>query len=101
MHGPNDQVEVIPIHGPFAGQSVTYLRHAADAAVTNGFANWPDEDAAEDDGTKIPAKFPARDKLVAAGFSTLEEVPTDKADLQAVSGIGKKTAEDILAALEA
>ena len=104
MHGPNDKVEVIAIHGPFAGQPQTYLRHAAEAAVTNGFARWPDESETEAEtgtGTNIPAAFPAREKLVAAGFAMLEEVPREKADLQAISGIGRKTAADILEALGA
>ena len=93
--GPNDKVELIDIHGPFANQRRTYIRHAAEAAVANGFAKWPTDD------TEIPADFPARAELGAAGIESLEKIPTDIRDLTAFPGVGKKTAEKILAALEA
>ena len=95
MTGPNDTVEVIDIHGPFAGQRRTYLRHAAEAAVTNGFAKWPSDD------TEIPEDFPGRAELSAAGFEVLEKIPTDVRDLTDLPGIGKKTAARILEAIEA
>lgn len=52
------------------------------------------EPAAE--STPLPADFPGRDALMAAGFDSLESVPKTGAALTAVSGIGKVTANQIL-----
>ena len=93
--GPNDKVELIDIHGPFANQRRIYSRDTAEAAVANGFARWPTDD------TEIPADFPARAELVAAGVESLEKIPTDIRELTDLPGIGKKTAVKILAAIEA
>lgn len=93
MHGPNDKVRVIPNHGPFAGQEVEYLRHAADAAVNNGFAEWPDQKK------EVPEDFPGHSELAASGFRTMESIPRDLRDLMSLPGIGKKGAEKILEAL--
>ncbi len=92
---PNDKVELIDIHGPFANQRRTYSRSVAEAAVANGFARWPTDD------TEIPEDFPARAELVAAGVESLEKIPTDIRGLTDFPGIGKPTAAKILAALEA
>lgn len=97
MTGPNDIVEVIDIHGPFAGRSRPYKRHAAEAAVANGFARWPDDEPDEPAG--LPEDFPGRSELMASGKDTLDKVPTVMADLTDIPGIGKKTAGKILQAL--
>jgi hypothetical protein len=46
--------------------------------------------------TPLPADFPGRAVLIAAGFETLESVPKTGAALTAVSGIGKVMANQIL-----
>ena len=99
MHGPNDIVEVIDIHGPYAGMERPYKRHAAEAAVANGFARWPDDEEETEVTAGLPADFPGRSELIAAGKDTLEAVPTVAADLTDIPGIGKKTAQKILQAL--
>lgn len=93
MDGPNDKVRVIPIHGPYAGQEVEYLRHAAEAAIANGFAEWPDQKE------EIPEGFPGYSELAASGFRTMESIPRDLRDLMSLPGIGKKGAQNILEAL--
>jgi hypothetical protein len=50
-------------------------------------------------GTPLPADFPARAALEKAGIDTREAIPTDRAGLLALSGIGERQADAILAAL--
>jgi len=51
--------------------------------------------------TPLPEDFPGRDALVAAGRGCLEDLKgASLEELTQIKGIGKKTAEKILAALE-
>jgi predicted flap endonuclease-1-like 5' DNA nuclease len=90
-------VIVIPNHGPFAGREVPYERHAAEAAVANGFAEYPAEEEATD--VLIPEDFPAAAELIAADILKLSDVPKTLPELTDLPGIGKKKAEQILAEL--
>lgn len=62
-----------------------------------------DADGVDDEGEPEPigADFPGAIALARAGITHLDQVPRDEAALIAISGIGKATAEDILAALGA
>ena len=101
MRDQKQTIELIDIHGPFAGQSRTYSISAGEAAVNNGFARLPDEDVVEDaePSGDLPKDFPGCAELVAVGLGTYEEVPTVLADLTDLPGIGKVTAQKILEAL--
>ena len=87
-----ETVTLRDLMGPYAGQLREYVPHAAQNAIQQGWAEYP--------STEIPPEFPARDELVAAGFQTLEAVPTTVEELTALPGVGKKTAQKILGGLE-
>lgn len=50
-------------------------------------------------GAPLPDDFPGREHLIKAGIRVVELVPTTAEGLEALEGIGKKTAERILEAL--
>lgn len=60
-------------------------------------ANTVDDDPSEDDGTGFADDYPGREALVAAGLTQADVDELDEEGLIAVHGIGKKSAEAILA----
>lgn len=101
MRDQKTTVDLIDIHGPFEGHMRTYSISAGEAAVANGFARYPDEEVVEgaEPSGVLPKDFPGCTDLIAAEKGTYEDVPRVLADLTDLPGIGKKTAERILAAL--
>lgn len=103
--GP-ETVELRDKVGPYAGQVRRYLKHAAEHAVSHGFAEYltpesttepelsfPTEIPADETppmGTPLPEDFPGRQMLVDAGLETLEAV-AGHGDLLSISGVGKAT----------
>lgn len=104
MRMPEPTMELIDVHGPYAGQSRTYTKSAGENALSSGLAVLP-EAVEEVDGKAevsrpLPDDFPARDILVDAGHTTIKAVPRSADDLMAIPGIGKGRAAQILKALE-
>lgn len=98
---PNQTMYLRDLVGPYKGQVRPYLRHAGENAIASGFAELPDQTPdPEVRATPLPVSFPGRAELVDAGFETLEAVPTHPDDLKAIPGVGKRTAEKILEALQ-
>ncbi len=60
-------------------------------------ANTTNTGTNENNGTALPSDLPGRAALLKAGITTLEAVPTNQAELEAIPGISKATAEAILA----
>ena len=66
-------------------------------AIKDGRLETDDLDAGAP--TPLTESFPGYSPLVDAGIETVEDVPGDRAALEAINGIGPKTAGDILEAL--
>lgn len=86
----------VGLAGPLvAASSSTVVETAAASTVGNEVeVRWSPVEA-----TPLPADFPGREHLTAAGIVVLESVPRELAALTALPGIGKVTAGRILEAL--
>jgi len=86
-------------YGP--GKVVKMSESRAKKLITKNFvAKKGSEEAkvAKTSADELPADFPGRDALIAAGITTVSAL-RDQKDLVAIKGIGAKTAEEIEEAL--
>ena len=109
--GP-DNIDLIDLVGPYAGEVRPYSRTAGENAIASGWARVPtdgelglpdaaelelqeaEELKAESSITPLPDDFPARPELIAAGLKTVEAVKAYE-DLLSVKGIGSRTVDRI------
>jgi hypothetical protein len=81
----------------FPGDVVEMNTNQADVIIEAGYAEEYNPVIHQESG--LPVDIPARDKLLAAGVNSLDEL-RQYDDLTDINGIGKKSAEAIIAYLK-